>query len=61
MNVFYEFHKIVQHLQAERVEYALIGGVAVAVHTTPRFSSVSQRPSVPVSSVGYSRDDHGYP
>jgi hypothetical protein len=38
MNVFYEFHKIVEHLQAERVDYALIGGVAVAVHTTPRFT-----------------------
>lgn len=38
MNVFYEFHKIVQHLQAEGVEYALIGGVAVAFHTEPRFT-----------------------
>lgn len=38
MNVFYEFHKIVQHLQREEVEYALIGGVAVAFHTQPRFT-----------------------
>jgi len=38
MNVFYEFHKIVQHLQQMDVEYALIGGVAVAFHTTPRFT-----------------------
>ena len=38
MNVFYEFHKIVQHLQAEGVEYALIGGVAVAFHSEPRFT-----------------------
>jgi predicted nucleotidyltransferase len=38
MNVFYEFHKIVQHLQAEGIEYALIGGVAVAFHTQPRFT-----------------------
>ena len=38
MNVFHEFHKIVQHLQKLNVEYALIGGVAVAFHTTPRFT-----------------------
>ena len=38
MNVFYEFHKIVQHLQELNVEYALIDGVAVAFHTTPRFT-----------------------
>ncbi len=38
MNVFFEFHKIVQHLQAEGVQYALIGGVAVAFHVEPRFT-----------------------
>ena len=38
MNVFYEFHKIVKHLQAEEIEYALIGGVAVAFHSQPRFT-----------------------
>ncbi len=38
MNVFYEFHKIVQQLQAEGIEYALIGGVAVAFHSQPRFT-----------------------
>ena len=38
MNVFFEFHKIVQHLQAEHIDYALIGGVAVAFHTEPRFT-----------------------
>lgn len=38
MNVFYEFHKIVRHLQAEGIEYALIGGVAVAFHSQPRFT-----------------------
>ncbi len=38
MNVFYEFHKIVQHLQADRIEYVLIGGVAVAFHAEPRFT-----------------------
>ena len=38
MNVFYEFHKIVRHLQEEGVEYALVGGVAVAFYTQPRFT-----------------------
>jgi hypothetical protein len=38
MNVFFEFHKIVQHLQSEGVQYALIGGVAVAFHAEPRFT-----------------------
>ena len=38
MNVFFEFHKIVQRLQAESIEYALIGGVAVAFHSQPRFT-----------------------
>lgn len=38
MNVFYEFHKIVRHLQAEKIEYALIGGVALAFYTEPRFT-----------------------
>ena len=38
MNVFYEFHKIVQHLQSEGIEYALIGGVAMAFHGQPRFT-----------------------
>lgn len=38
MSVFYEFHNIVQRLQAEGIEYALIGGVAVAFHSEPRFT-----------------------
>ena len=38
MNVFYEFHKIVQQLQKDGVDYALIGGVAVAFHAEPRFT-----------------------
>jgi hypothetical protein len=38
MNVFYEFHKIVQHFQAEGIDYALIGGVAVAFHSQPRYT-----------------------
>jgi hypothetical protein len=38
MNVFQEFYQILKHLQAERIDYALIGGVAVAFHTEPRFT-----------------------
>jgi len=38
MNVFQEFYQILKHLQAERIDYALVGGVAVAFHTEPRFT-----------------------
>jgi hypothetical protein len=38
MNVFYEFHKIALALQKARMPYALIGGVAMAFHTRPRFT-----------------------
>lgn len=38
MNVFYEFYNIAQKLNENNVEYALIGGVAVAFHAVPRFT-----------------------
>jgi len=38
MNVFYEFYKMAQKLQAAKIQYALIGGVAMAFHTRPRFT-----------------------
>jgi len=38
MNVFYEFHKIIQCLQRDGIEYALVGGIALAFHTEPRFT-----------------------
>jgi len=38
MNVFFEFYKIVQHLQREKIAYALVGGVAMAFYTVPRFT-----------------------
>ncbi|MFH1742440.1 MAG: nucleotidyltransferase [bacterium] len=38
MNIFDEFLRVIQHLQKEGIEYALIGGVAVAFHTEPRFT-----------------------
>lgn len=38
MNVFFEFHKIVQHLQKDKIPYAVIGGVAMAYHAFARFT-----------------------
>jgi hypothetical protein len=38
MNVFDEFYQIVDHVHSEGIEYALVGGVAVAFHTEPRFT-----------------------
>jgi hypothetical protein len=38
MNVFDEFYRIVQQIHSEGIDYALVGGVAVAFHTEPRFT-----------------------
>ena len=38
MNVFFEFHKVAKRLHQGNVSYALIGGVAMAFHTRPRFT-----------------------
>lgn len=38
MNVFFEFHKIVEGLQLRKVKYAVIGGVAMAFHSYARFT-----------------------
>lgn len=38
MNVFYEFWKIAKILEQEKLPYALIGGVAIAFHSVPRFT-----------------------
>ena len=38
MSVFQEFHKIVRRLQKDSIEYALIGGVAIAFYGEPRFT-----------------------
>ncbi len=38
MNVFFEFHKVVKGLQARKVKYAVIGGVAMAFHSYARFT-----------------------
>ena len=38
MNVFYEFWKIAKALEKENIPYALVGGVAIAFHSVPRFT-----------------------
>ena len=38
MNVFAEFEAVVQRLRTERIDYALIGGVALAFYANPRFT-----------------------
>ena len=38
MNVFYEFWKIAKVFEKEKIPYALIGGVAIAFHSVPRFT-----------------------
>lgn len=38
MNVFDEFKKIVDIFEAERISYALAGGVALSFYTEPRFT-----------------------
>ena len=38
MDVFEEFSKIVKEIQAKKLDYALIGGVAMAFYTEPRFT-----------------------
>jgi len=38
MNVFDEFSEIVGHLETNKIEYALVGGVAVAFYAEPRFT-----------------------
>ena len=38
MNVFFEFHKLVQELEQRKVTYAVIGGVAMAFHAYARFT-----------------------
>ena len=38
MNVFYEFSKIVKELEDLKIQYALVGGVAMAFHAEMRFT-----------------------
>ena len=38
MNVFEEFNRLVKELETHKVKYALVGGVAMAFYTEPRFT-----------------------
>ncbi len=38
MNVFEEFNRLVIELEKQKVKYALVGGVAMAFYTEPRFT-----------------------
>jgi len=38
MNVFEEFNHLVKELETHKVRYALVGGVAMAFYTEPRFT-----------------------
>ncbi len=38
MNVFEEFKRLVMELEKQKVRYALVGGVAMAFYTEPRFT-----------------------
>lgn len=38
MNVFEEFRRLIMELEKHEVRYALVGGVAMAFYTEPRFT-----------------------
>jgi len=38
MNIFEEFPKIISEIEEKDLKYALVGGVAMAFHDTPRFT-----------------------
>lgn len=38
MNIFDEFPKLINHIERENLSYAIVGGVALAFHATPRFT-----------------------
>lgn len=38
MNIFDEFAKIIQDIESKKIRYALIGGVALAFYSEPRFT-----------------------
>lgn len=38
MNIFEEFKRLVMELEKQKVRYALVGGVAMAFYTEPRFT-----------------------
>ena len=38
MNIFLEFDKILKVFQEKNIDYALVGGLAVAFYSVPRFT-----------------------
>ena len=38
MNIFDEFTEIIEQIEGEKIRYALVGGVAMAFYTEPRFT-----------------------
>jgi len=38
MNIFDEFIEILKHIEREKIRYALVGGVAMAFYSEPRFT-----------------------
>lgn len=38
MNVFDEFTKIIKHIEEQEIQYAIVGGVALAFYIEPRFT-----------------------
>jgi len=38
MNVFDEFTKITKHIEEQKIQYAIVGGVALAFYVEPRFT-----------------------
>jgi hypothetical protein len=38
MNVFESFKQLILGLEKQKIRYALVGGVALAFHTDPRFT-----------------------
>lgn len=43
MNIFDEFSEIIAHLEKEKINYAIVGGVALAFHAEPRFTQDIER------------------
>jgi hypothetical protein len=38
MNVFDEFSRIIKHVEEQKIQYVLVGGVALAFYVEPRFT-----------------------
>jgi hypothetical protein len=43
MNLFDEFFKIVEHFVKSDLQYALVGGIAMAFHDQPRFTKKNDK------------------